>query len=64
MGLGRGKVINNQGPKLPERIIDAINENKLIVFFGAGISCLLGCPSWDDLSKKLIEKCFEEKLIT
>lgn len=40
--------------ELPEPIKMAINTDKLVVFVGAGLSRLLGLPSWEDLSKKMV----------
>ena len=48
-------------PDIPQEIIEAINSEKLVVFIGAGVSRLLGCKSWWDLAKKLIDKCYEKK---
>ena len=44
-------------PDIPREIIDAINNEKLVVFIGAGVSRLVGCQSWWDLAKNLINKC-------
>jgi len=44
-------------PEVPEAIIDAINQDKLVVFLGAGISRLIGCDSWEKQSEHIIEKC-------
>lgn len=45
-------------PNLPLTILDAINNRNLSIFVGAGTSRVLGCWGWDQLAKKLIEKCF------
>ncbi|MGA1863252.1 SIR2 family protein [Deferribacter thermophilus] len=50
-------------PKVPQEIIDAVNDGKLAVFIGAGVSRLLGSASWDELAYNLIKTCFEKKLI-
>lgn len=44
-------------PELPTEIIDAINNKNLAIFIGAGVSRLIGCDSWDQLAKNLIDKC-------
>lgn len=48
-------------PKIPREIIDAINNEKLVIFIGAGVSRLVGCQSWWDLAKNLINKCYNTK---
>jgi hypothetical protein len=45
-------------PRIPPQILEAINNNELAIFFGAGTSRLIGCSSWDRLAENLIEKCF------
>lgn len=45
-------------PSLRPQIIEAINNGQFAIFFGAGISMLIGCSSWDRLAENLIEKCF------
>ena len=32
-------------PEIPEKIIDAQNSGKLVVFIGAGLSALFGLPN-------------------
>lgn len=46
-------------PPLPPAILEAANNGKLAVFIGAGVSRLVGCLGWDELAKKLVEKCFK-----
>jgi len=48
-----------QNPKLPPQIIEAINNDKFAIFFGAGASRLIGCSSWKQLAEKLIERCYK-----
>jgi hypothetical protein len=45
-------------PQIPPQIIEAINNNQLAIFFGAGTSMLIGCSSWGRLAENLVEKCF------
>lgn len=40
-------------------IVKAVNDDKLIIFVGAGISRLCGLPSWDDASNHLLNYCTE-----
>lgn len=53
------RIITN--PKIPEEIEKAINENKFIIFIGAGVSRLVGCISWNELACRLIEECYKKK---
>lgn len=48
-------------PELPTQIIEAINDNRLVVFIGAGVSRLIGCMGWDQLAKNLVNKCYDTK---
>jgi len=45
-------------PPLPPQIIESINNGQFATFFGAGVSRLIGCSSWERLAENLIEKCF------
>lgn len=44
-------------PNLPEELKTAAENKELVIFIGAGISRYLGCSSWDDLARKLLNKC-------
>ncbi|MCX7727460.1 MAG: hypothetical protein N2053_11510 [Chitinispirillaceae bacterium] len=44
-------------PKIPQKIIEAVDNDKLAVFIGAGVSRLIGCKGWDQLAQNLVEKC-------
>ena len=44
-------------------IIQAINNNKLVLFIGAGFSKLCGLPLWTELAAKLMDSCVEEGLM-
>ena len=52
-----------QYQKLPKEIIDSINDMNLLLFVGAGVSCSIGYPNWNELGNQLIDKCYENKLI-
>jgi hypothetical protein len=41
-------------PPVHQDILDAAQQGKLIIFVGAGVSRLVGGPSWDELSDKLL----------
>jgi len=49
-------IVIEKYPSLPDGIIEAYNNKRLVVFVGAGISRLMGCNSWDDMANKLLEK--------
>lgn len=51
-------------PPLKEEIIEAKNDEKLVIFVGAGVSRLTGCKGWQELANSLVEKCFTEKIIS
>lgn len=41
--------------ELPQEIIRAYEDRKLVLFIGAGISRLMGCKGWDQMANSLIE---------
>jgi len=43
--------------------IEAINNKKLAIFLGAGVSKIIGCALWEELAKNLIKECYEQKCI-
>lgn len=51
-------------PTMPDEIIDAIDNNNLIIFIGAGVSKLYGFPLWKEMAEKLINKAEEQHLIS
>lgn len=42
-------------PELPQAVLDAYKERKLVVFVGAGISRLMGCRGWEDMANDLVK---------
>lgn len=48
-------------PKVPSVIKEAVNNKKLVVFIGAGVSRIIGCTSWEQLAKNLVNTCFTTK---
>jgi hypothetical protein len=48
-------------PELPKEIKEAVNNNRLAVFVGAGVSRLIGCIGWDQLAYNLVNRCFSTK---
>jgi len=47
-------------PEVPPEIFEAVNNDKLAIFIGAGVSRLVGCIGWDQLAKELIDRCSNE----
>jgi len=50
-------------PKVPDAIINAVNNGTLAVFIGAGVSRLVGCDGWDTLARNLVRRCHKEGMI-
>lgn len=48
-------------PDIPEDILIAASSGKLVVFVGAGVSKLLGCPTWKEFAEKQLEYLYENK---
>jgi len=46
-------------PEIPNPILEAASNGKLVVFIGAGVSRLLGYPSWQNLAEKYAEYLFK-----
>ena len=42
-------------PTVPESIKSAAREGKLIIFVGAGVSRILGCPSWVEFAEEYLK---------
>lgn len=50
-------------PKIPEQILKAASKGELVIFFGAGVSRIIGCPSWQEFAHKYLDKILENKKI-
>ena len=50
-------------PVLHPRIKKAVSDEKLVIFIGAGVSRIIGCLGWKDLSVRLIDIAYKEELI-
>ena len=48
-------------PIVPPEIVDAVNNDKLAIFIGAGVSRIIGCIGWDQLAQNLVDRCFLTK---
>jgi len=44
-------------PLIPQKIRDAVNTKTLAIFIGAGVSRVMGCIGWDELSRRLVKRC-------
>ncbi len=51
--------------EVPDEIRDAVNNETLAVFIGAGVSRLkpINCHGWDELAKNLVKRCYKEGII-
>ena len=45
-------------PIVRKEIVDAVNNDKLAIFIGAGVSRIIGCMGWDQLAQNLVNTCF------
>lgn len=50
-------------PKVPINIIEAAKQGKLIVFIGAGVSRIIGGPSWQELAYRYLKSLYEKRFI-
>lgn len=51
-------------PEIPDTIKKASSQGRLIVFIGAGVSKIIGCPSWEELALKQLKYLYDSKCIT
>jgi len=50
-------------PDIPPKIIEAAKNEDLIIFFGAGVSQIIGCPSWQGFARAYLDEVLKQKLI-
>lgn len=50
-------------PKVPQQIKEAAKREDLVVFFGAGVSRIIGCPNWYGFAKAYVDHLLENDLI-
>ena len=50
-------------PEIPDLIVKSVSRGKLVVFIGAGVSRIIGCPSWKEFSVRLLKYLYENKKI-
>ncbi len=48
-------------PRVPKEISEAASREELIVFMGAGVSRIIGCPSWKQFAELHLKHLYEEK---
>lgn len=51
-------------PNLPNEIPQGATDNNLVLFIGAGVSQLLGCPSWNGLANGVLRMLAKNEVIT
>lgn len=50
-------------PSVPEGIKKASSQGKLVVFIGAGVSKIVGCPLWEEFAYKVLYYLYETRCI-
>ena len=64
MVQSKGREIEiKEEPSVPPEILEAASSGKLVLFIGAGVSRIIGCPSWEDLALKQLEDLRKKKAI-
>jgi len=50
-------------PEIPKKILEAAYRGNLIVFVGAGVSRIIGCPSWNEFANIILDDLTEKNII-
>lgn len=50
-------------PKVPREILKSASAGRLVIFIGAGVSRIIGCPSWKNFSLNYLRYLYENKCI-
>jgi hypothetical protein len=50
-------------PSVPPEIFEAASSGKLVLFIGAGVSRIIGCPSWENLALQQLKDLYEKNVI-
>ena len=53
-----------QIPKVPDPILEAAKDCTLVIFVGAGVSRLMGCPSWSQCAEAALRQLADDGAIT
>lgn len=59
---GSGKKIQ-EIPDIPPGILSAAASGRLVVFIGAGVSRIIGCPSWKEFALLQLRDLYEQRAI-
>jgi len=64
MVQSKGKEIEiEEEPSIPTEIFEAASSGKLVLFIGAGVSRIIGCPSWMNFALQQLKDLREKKAI-
>ncbi len=50
-------------PDIPKEILKASSNGNLVVFIGAGVSRIIGCPSWEQFALRQLKHLYEKNAI-
>lgn len=50
-------------PAVPEGILRVSSQGRLIVFIGAGVSKIIGCPLWSEFAQKVLRYLYDKRYI-
>lgn len=50
-------------PAVSEGVLRASSQGRLVVFIGAGVSRIIGCPSWDEFAQKVLKYLYDNKCV-
>jgi hypothetical protein len=50
-------------PSVPPEILEAASSGRLVVFIGAGVSRIIGCPSWKEFAIGHLKYLYNESII-
>lgn len=58
---GNDEIIDYTNEDFIKALIDAVNEDNLILFIGSGISKLCGAPLWNELADTMLTECTKDE---
>ena len=59
----RKEIEIKEEPSVPPEIFEATSSGKLVLFIGAGVSRIIGCPSWENFALQQLKDLYEKKVI-